>query len=89
MSEERDLAHEADMRALMRKQLCDDISPEEAAEECRLLDEKEGQEPLAEWDDWDTLNQEYELDHYYDEDEPDGPDQTSNPPGDQRGAIQP
>ncbi len=31
---ERDLAHEADMRALMRQQLRDNISPEEAAEEC-------------------------------------------------------
>lgn len=36
--EERDLAHEADMRALMRQQLRDNISPEEAEAE------------LADWD---------------------------------------
>lgn len=34
MTEERDLAHEADMERLRREQLRADISPEEAAAEC-------------------------------------------------------
>lgn len=35
---ERDLAHEADMRELMRQQLRDNITPEEAAEECAEIE---------------------------------------------------
>lgn len=38
MTEERDLAHESDMRKLMQQQLRDDISPEEAAEECAEIE---------------------------------------------------
>lgn len=38
--EERDLAHEADMRALMRQQLRDNISPEEAEQELAYRDEE-------------------------------------------------
>ena len=37
---ERDLAHEADMRELMRQQLRDNITPEEAAEECAEIEER-------------------------------------------------
>ena len=51
MTDERDLAHEADMRALMRQQLRDNISPEEA--EAELADRDAEQEM---WDDsgwWD------------------------------------
>ena len=39
MSTERDLAHEADMRELMREQLRNDISVEEANEEAEALQE--------------------------------------------------
>jgi hypothetical protein len=42
MTDERDLAHEADMRALMRQQLRDNISPEEA--EAELADRDAEQE---------------------------------------------
>jgi len=42
-TEERDLAHEADMERLRREQLRADISPEEAAEECAEI------EARAEW----------------------------------------
>lgn len=35
-----DPAHEEDMRQLRREQLHADISPEEAAEECALMDEQ-------------------------------------------------
>jgi hypothetical protein len=40
-TDERDLAHEADMRALMRQQLRDNISPEEAEAELAERDEQE------------------------------------------------
>jgi hypothetical protein len=39
--EDRDLAHEADMRALMRQQLRDDISAQEAEEELRDIWDQE------------------------------------------------
>jgi len=42
MPEERDLAHEADMRALMTQQLRDNINAEEAAEECAEIDARNG-----------------------------------------------
>lgn len=54
---ERDLAHEADMRALMRQQLRDNISPEEAAEECAEIEARnewmEGADLLGDPDDYD------------------------------------
>jgi hypothetical protein len=57
---ERDLAHEADMRALMRQQLHDNISVEEANED---WEEAQANRPLRdEWDDQDTLDWEYDLD---------------------------
>lgn len=46
---ERDLAHEADMRALMRQQLRDNISPEEAAMEVEDRDRLAELEDLAAW----------------------------------------
>lgn len=39
--EERDLAHEADMRALMRQQLRDNISAEEAEAELAYRDDEQ------------------------------------------------
>jgi len=51
MDDGRDLAHEADMRALMRQQLRDNISPEEAAEECADLDD--GEELMGDPDEYD------------------------------------
>jgi hypothetical protein len=43
--EDRDLAHEADMRALMRQQLRDDISAQEAEElECWYQDQIDAEE---------------------------------------------
>lgn len=48
---DRDLAHEADMRELMRQQLRDNITPEEAAEECADLDD--GSELLGDPDEYD------------------------------------
>jgi hypothetical protein len=49
MDNERDLAHEADMRALMRQQLRDNISPEEAAEELAERDHRAELEDRAAW----------------------------------------
>ena len=40
-TDERDLAHEADMRALMRQQLRDNISPEEAEAELAYRDDEQ------------------------------------------------
>lgn len=53
MSEERDLAHEADMQALMRQQLRDNISAEEAAEECAEIDARNAWMEGADLDDGD------------------------------------
>jgi hypothetical protein len=39
--DERDLAHEADMRELMRQQLRDNISPEEAEAELAYRDDEQ------------------------------------------------
>lgn len=66
--EERDLAHEADMRALMKQQLRDNISPEEAAEECAEIDARNG------WtDDDDLMGDPDEYDEDYGEEELDCP----------------
>lgn len=51
MSTERDLAHESDMRKLMRQQLRDNISPEEA--EAELADRDAEQELLGDPDEYD------------------------------------
>jgi hypothetical protein len=60
MIEERDLAYEADMRALMRQQLRDDISVEEANEEFAERQEIESMYEI--WEDQDTLDQEIDMD---------------------------
>ena len=53
--EERDLAHEADMRALMTQQLRDNISAEEAAEECAEIDARNAWMEGADLDDGEDL----------------------------------
>jgi hypothetical protein len=61
MTDERDLAHEADMRALMRQQLRDNISPEEAEAELAERDalEQDGWDdayPMGDPDEYDTCH---------------------------------
>lgn len=55
--DERDLAHEADMEALMRQQLRDNISAEEAAAECAEIDARnewmEGADLMGDPDEYD------------------------------------
>jgi hypothetical protein len=64
MTDERDLAHEADMRALMRQQLRDNISPEEA--EAELADRDAEQEM---WDeDFMGDPDEYDICHHCNDD---------------------
>lgn len=48
---ERDLAHEEGMERLMRQQLRDNISPEEAAEECAEIEAPAGWMEGADMDD--------------------------------------
>lgn len=62
--EERDLAHEADMRALMAQQLRDNISAEEAAEECAEIDARNAWMEGADLDDGDDFLDEYPEDDY-------------------------
>lgn len=51
MDDELDLAHEADMAALMRQQLRDNISPEDAREECAEIDARNAWMEGADLDD--------------------------------------
>lgn len=65
MTEERDLAHEADMERLRREQLRADISPEEAAEECAEIEARDAWMEGADLDDGEDLMgdpDEYDMD---------------------------
>lgn len=65
-AEDRDLAHEADMRALYREQLRNDISAEEANDEMAERN-AEGTYDYDDYDDYDELTDE-DLEDYEDRD---------------------